>query len=110
MDRSEVGIAFNLPDKYAINVIKQYNLFWIGSRWDEHTGKLIRGVMEKSFEIGGDSLPNIAKNLKLAFSGIQQGTDAYWTKLADHFDTTIRELGKLVTYEEMGAEYLVVRA
>lgn len=107
---SGVGIAFNAADAKAIATIKSGNLFWVRQHWNSYTADIIEKIITDSFAIGGDSRANIAANLEAGFKGIQAGTQAYWTTLADHIDIKTRNLGRVLAFEEIRAEYVTVKA
>jgi hypothetical protein len=104
-----VAIDWRLPDRKSLNVLQKNTSFWIGEHYNDHVQEKIEEVLRRFFE-GGQDRAIVADNLKTAFQGVFERSNAYWDLLADHTCTKVREIGRVSGYEQAGIEYVQFRA
>lgn len=101
--------AFGVKDEAALELLRRFDLHWIGRHWDAGTRAAVTGAVAEFFE-NGWTYETLAERLKAAFDGIEARGMAYWQLTADTIATKTRELGRVAGYEQAGVKYLEVRA
>lgn len=104
-----VAIDWRLQDLKSVNVLQKNTTFWVGEHFGDHVQGPIEEVLRGFFE-GGQDRAIVADNLKTAFQGVFERSNAYWDLLADHTCTKVREIGRVSGYEQAGIEYVQFRA
>lgn len=109
--RQAAGIdyAFGVKDEAALDLVRRFDLHWIGRHWDAGTRAAVTGAVAEFFE-NGWTYETLADRLREAFDGIEERGMAYWQLTADTIATKTRELGRVAGYEQAGVRYLEVRA
>ncbi|WP_124219494.1 hypothetical protein [Tibeticola sediminis] len=109
--RAAAGIdyAFGLKDEAALELLRRFDMHWIGRHWDAGTRQAVTGAVAEFFERGW-SYETLAERLSETFDGIEARGMAYWQLTADTIATKTREMGRVAGYEQAQVRYLEVRA
>lgn len=104
-----IDIAFGRPDRHAMAILGQGNLYWVGNSWNTYTLNTIQSILGDYFR-EGMTREQLTSRFAHDFSGMADKSRRYWELLADHTATKTREMGRVSGYEQAGLEYVQVRA
>ncbi|SIS76998.1 hypothetical protein SAMN05421779_103540 [Insolitispirillum peregrinum] len=104
-----VDIAFGKPDRDALSILTEGNLYWVGRHWDAHTHQSFDRILSEYFD-KGMTRDDLARRIAADFGTLSDKSAHYWDTLADHVATKTRELGRTKAYSRAGVEYVKVRA
>lgn len=104
-----MGMAFNLSDLDAINIIGRNNLYWIGEHFTEEVKAKLNGLLTEMFD-RGMTVQELGKGLAEEMKPIIAEEQVYWEGLADHIAVKTKELGRVAGYERAGIRYVKVQA
>lgn len=101
--------SLGLPDRRALDLIGQQNLFWLGEHYNEAVAGDLEPLLRQAFEEGWSRV-RLAEALGAKFKDLRVDEQAYYSDLADHTVRKLRELGRIAGYERAGIEYVKVKA
>lgn len=104
-----LDVSLALVDKDAISVLGQQNLFWLGKHYSDDVKNKIDTMLTEYFQ-EGLTRAKFAARIEENLSDLVKHDGRYWSDLADHMATKVREMGRVSTYEQSGIEYVKVKA
>lgn len=104
-----VDVRFGVRDETALELVRRFDLHWIGRHWDAGTRQAVTDAVAEFFERGW-SYETLAERLAETFGGIEDRGAVYWQLTADTIASKTRELGRIAGYEQAQVRYVQVRA
>lgn len=104
-----LDLGFGKPDKAALEILSQGNLYWVGNSWNTYTQQLLDNALRDYFDVGM-TRQQLTSRFAEDFAGLTDRGRHYWELMADHAATKTREMGRVSGYEQGGFEYVQVRA
>lgn len=104
-----LDLGFGQPDRAALDILSQGNLYWVGNSWNTYTQDLLDDALRDYFQ-DGMTRQQLTDRFAEDFAGLTERGRHYWELMADHAATKTREMGRVSGYEQGGFEYVQVRA
>jgi hypothetical protein len=104
-----IDIAFQRPDRDAMDALKRGNVMWTGHSWTAQTQGRLEAIMDAYFEEGW-ARDQLSARMAEDFADATDRSAAYWDVLADTTASRTREIGRVTGYERAGVARVRVRA